>query len=462
MKTSRVQPFRLNRRTMLRGAGTIAIGLPWLEAMHPEVPTARAQDREVAKRFVGVYQPGGSVMARFHPTGTETDFTLSAILEPLAPVLDQLLVFKGVDMKCASASIHEAGMMGLLTGVAQVFEGQYVGGPSIDQVLAETISQGKPRPSIQMAVRWATGKSHGLLHPMNALNFSTSDHSPIPPRIDPVEIFTTLFGEPGMDGGGDMTDLLARKRSILDYVDKRYVKVSQRLGQSDRMKLEAHLTKIREMEQALEGLDEASETCTPPVQVDTSDYNPRAGLSADDFGAVRDQSSDAAIPKVGKFMMDMLVTALACDLTGVATLQWTDTEAKHTFPWLNLSEHHHYYQHDGGFRPDECERIGIWYSEQHSYLLQRMAETDMGGHSLLDESLVFFGSELSDPPTHNKNNMPFLLAGGGGGMQGGRFLEYNGASHNDLLAAIMYFFGDESGVFGEERFSSGSPLSGVI
>lgn len=75
----------------------------------------------------------------------------------------------------------------------------------------------------------------------------------------------------------------------------------------------------------------------------------------------------------------------------------------------------------------------------------------MGGRSLLDESLVFFGSELSDPPTHNKNNMPFLLAGGGGGMRGGRFLEYNGASHNDLLAAIMYFFGDESGVFGEER-----------
>ena len=99
-------------------------------------------------------------------------------------------------------------------------------------------------------------------------------------------------------------------------------------------------------------------------------------------------------------MMDMLVMALACDLTAVGTLQWSDTEAKHTFPWLGLTEHHHFYQHDGGFRPAECETICTWYSQQHAYLLQEMAEVDMGGHSLLDESVVFFGSELQDPPSH--------------------------------------------------------------
>ena len=125
-----------------------------------------------------------------------------------------------------------------------------------------------------------------------------------------------------------------------------------------------------------------------------------------------DGRTDAAIPKVGKYMMDMLVMALACDLTAVATFQWSDTEAKHTFPWLGLRDHHHFYQHDGGFRPRECEQIGIWYSQQHLYLLQQMAAVDMGGHSLLDESVVFFGSELQDPPSHGKTNMPFLLAGG--------------------------------------------------
>ena len=107
-----------------------------------------------------------------------------------------------------------------------------------------------------------------------------------------------------------------------------------------------------------------------PTKVDTSDYNPKSGLSADNDGKVLDIETDKAIPKVGKFMMDMIVMALACDITGVASLQWSDTEAKHTFPWLNLSEHHHFYQHDGGFKPAECEKICTWYSEQHAYLLQ--------------------------------------------------------------------------------------------
>ena len=118
------------------------------------------------------------------------------------------------------------------------------------------------------------------------------------------------------------------------------------------------------------------------------------------------------IPTVGQFMMDMMVMALACEKTAVISLQWTDTEAKHTFPWLNLSEHHHFYQHDGGFRPTECTQIDTWYSQMHLALLQKMQAVDMGGHSLLDESVVMFGSEIADPPSHAKNNMPILLAGG--------------------------------------------------
>ena len=160
-------------------------------------------------------------------------------------------------------------------------------------------------------------------------------------------------------------------------------------------------------------------------------------------------------------MMDMLVTALACDLTAVATLQWSDTEAKHTFPWLSLTEHHHFYQHDGGFRPAECEKIGTWYSQQHLYLLQQMAAVDMGGHSLLDESVVFFGSELQDPPSHGKTNMPFLLAGGGGGLRTGRWLKYDGRPHNDLLVSILNLFGDPRQTFGDPKYCTG-PLTNLV
>lgn len=456
--------FRLNRRAVLRGAGSIAIALPWLEIMSDDRP-ARAQTAPTpAKRFVAVYQPGGTVRAKYTPTGTETNFTLSPILAPFEAVKSKILVIDGLDMKCADQTKlqveqHQGGSVGLLTGAVQPGAGNYPKSPSIDQVLAGRLSAGKARASIQVAVRWATGKSHGLIHPINALNFEAEPpHAPIPPRLDPQQIFNDLFGSavPNMPSGDTESIAALRKKSILDFVDKRYVALAARLGAADRMKLEQHLTKIRQMEMAIDAMPSPTTgSCTPPEKVDTSNYNPRSGLNADNDGKVKDNKTDAAIPLVGKFMMDMLVMALACDITGVVTLQWSDTEAKHTFPWLNLSEHHHFYQHDGGFRPAECEKICTWYSQQHAYLLEQMQNVDMGGHSLLDESIVFFGSELQDPPAHAKNNMPFLLAGGGGGLRTGRWLRYNGLPHNQLLVSLLNLCGDSRTSFGDSRFNGG-------
>jgi hypothetical protein len=465
--------LRLSRRAVLRGAGSIAIALPWLEIMEPE-REARAQTAATpARRFISVYTPGGAVIRpnnRWSPTGTETAPILSPILAPLEPVKDRLLVVDGLQMASAVGEQHQAGIIALLTGTNQNMppvnggipgQRSYGQGPSIDQVIASRLQAATPRSrkSIEMAVRWATGKSHGLISPLNALNFEDdAEFSPIPPRLDPAQIFADLFGS--LSGEVDPAALVARKRSILDYVDRRYAALSQRLGARDRQKLDQHLTKLREIEQRLALEAPAALACSTPTLVDTSDYNPRTGLNSSDTGSVRDTSTDNAIPKVGTFMMDMMVMALACDITAVGTLQWSDTEAKHTFPWLNLAEHHHFYQHDGGFRPAECEAINTWYSSMHLHLIQEMASVDMGGHSLLDESVVFFGSELADPPTHSKLGMPFLLAGNGGGLRTGRWVRYDGVSHNNLLVSILNLFGDPRENFGDPEFSSG-PLSNL-
>jgi hypothetical protein len=159
-------------------------------------------------------------------------------------------------------------------------------------------------------------------------------------------------------------------------------------------------------------------------------------------------------------MMDMLVMAFACDLTAVGTMQWSDTEAKYSLPWLNLPETHYFYENGGGFHPAELEKIYTWYSQQHAYLLDRMAQVDMGGHSLLDESVVFFGTEVQDPATHLKNDMPFLLAGGGGGLRAGRWLRFQHQSHNDLLVSILNLFGVTRSIFGDPKYCTG-PLSGL-
>ncbi|WP_437953538.1 DUF1552 domain-containing protein [Sorangium sp. So ce296] len=447
---------------MLRGAGAIAVALPWLEIMGTE-RLARAQPAP-ARRFLAVYTPGGTLIDRWRPTGTETSFTLGPILAPLAPVQDRLLVVDGLDMKSARGEQHQSGIIAWLTGTSQegANNGGYGRGPSIDQVIASRISAGRTaEASIQLAVRWATGKSHGLMTPMNIANFEeAAPYSPIQPRLDPVEIFTALFGTLNPGASDDAARRLARKRSILDFLDRRYAALSARLGAADKQKIDQHLTKIREIEQSLSSTPTATSACRVPTRVDTSDYNPSAGLDSDDAGSIKDTSTDAAIPKVGKLMTDMLVMALACDITAVGTLQWSDTEAKYTLPWLNLTEHHHFYQEMGGFRPAECELIYTWYSEQHLYLLQEMEKVDMGGHSLLDESVVFFGSEISDPPTHMKTNMPFLLAGGGGGLRTGRWVRYPNLPHNNLLVSILNLFGDTRTTFGAPAYCTG-PLTNL-
>ena len=465
--------FKIDRRTVIKGMGSIAIALPWLEMMS-ESRRAYAQAAPAPlKRFVSVYQPGGTVRGgadgdKYTPTGSETSFTLSPILAPLAPVKDRLLIVDGLDLTCGDQSKfmveqHQGGSVGWLTGAIQPGAGGYPKSPSIDQVLAASLSAGKAFTSLELAVRWATGKSHGKLSALNAMFFqATAPHPPMPPRLDPQDVFKTLFGSPtggGTAAGPDFA--LMRKRSILDFVDKRYADLMTKLGMADRQKLDQHLTHIRDLERRLMIMTtpgSPTSACKQPAAVDTAGYNPSSSLNSADDGSVKDTTTDTKIPAVGMFMMDMIVMALACDKTGVASLQWTDTEAKHTFPWLNLTEHHHFYQHDGGFKPTECTKINTWYSEMHLYLLQKMQQVDMGGHTLLDESLVFFGSELADPSSHGKKNMPFLLAGGDGKvMRTDRWIKCGGVPHNKLLTAILNLYGDTRTKFGDDRVDS-APL----
>ncbi len=458
--------LKLDRRSVLRGAGTIAIALPWLEIMgHDKLAHAAGTP---AKRFLSVYQPGGTVLDKFWPSAT--DPTTSSILAPLAEHKAKLLVLKGLNMDCAVGEQHQSGIIGWLTGSKQTGSpNDYTSYASIDQVIATRLQADatthKPHGSLQFGVRWATGKSHGLLSPINSATFEDSKQlTPLPPRLDPQQIFSDLFGTlapatPAMSGAADAR--IARRKSVLDYVDKRYVALGNRLGAADKAKLDNHLTKLREIEMALKTGVVSSSICKAPTKVDTKGYNPTTGLMSGDAGQIVDTDSDKMIPTVGKFMLDMMVMAFACDLTSVGHFQWTDTEAKHTFPWLTLPNHHHFYQHDGGFQPVQCEQIAIWYSQMHAYLLSAMDAVEVApGVSLLDESVVFFGSELAHPPTHDKKNMPFMLAGGGGGLKGGRMLDFGGKSHNPLLVSILNLFGDTRTSYGHAEFNAGA-LSGL-
>ncbi|HKY39120.1 MAG TPA: DUF1552 domain-containing protein [Polyangiaceae bacterium] len=475
-----LRKFRLDRRTVLRGVGSVAIALPWLEVMGAQ-KTARAQAQGApgkAKRFLAVYQPGGTVAYRgskvtekFWPTtgsdgrpmaGPDGKPLLTPILEPLRPVFPKVLIPKGLSMTKVwhkrNGEQHQAGIVSLLTGASQPGGGSYPGAPSIDQVLAKALS--KNGTSLQMAVRWATGTSNSKLAPQNALNFAeAAPHLPLPPDLDPQKIYQDLFMQGGgmQDAGADAARKaeIVRQQSILDVVKEDYQKVAAVASGRDRQVLEQHAEEIRRLELSLADIIQVGGACLPPAKVDTAGYNPVQGTSMS-------PTTDAIIPKVGEFMMDMMVMAMACDVTAVGSFQWTDTEAKHTFPWLNLVNHHHYYQHDGntasngdfvdGYAPGACEKICTWYSQMNAHLLSKMDGLKMSEQAtLLDETLVFFGSELSNPPNHDKENMPFLLAGGGIG--GGRVMDCGSSTpHNNLLVSIFNHFGDGRTTFGDAEF----------
>jgi hypothetical protein len=168
-------------------------------------------------------------------------------------------------------------------------------------------------------------------------------------------------------------------------------------------------------------------------------------------------------------MTDILVSALACDVTRVGTMQWADSEAKFMMPFLSesggtpLADHHHGYQHDRGFQPEALEIIHKWYAENFAYLLGKMDAIEEGnGLSLLDNSLVLWVTEIQEPGTHGQTNMPFVLAGGAGGrVPTGRWLEVASQPHNALLVSILNLFGVEAQAFGHADYTSG-PLAGLV
>ncbi|HKQ70501.1 MAG TPA: DUF1552 domain-containing protein, partial [Polyangiaceae bacterium] len=205
--------FRLNRRTVLRGAGSIAIALPWLEAMEPE-REARAQAAGAAKRFLAVYTPGGTVYKQWAPTGMPDAPVLSPILSPLESMKKKLLILDGLEMQSAVGEQHQAGIIAWLTGSEQKDPppnggipgaNSYTNSPSIDQMIATRISAAgkKPIPSIQMAVRWGTGKAQGHLSPISCANFEDkATATPIPPSLDPQKIWKETFGSLGQSAEG--------------------------------------------------------------------------------------------------------------------------------------------------------------------------------------------------------------------------------------------------------------------
>lgn len=415
---------RVSRRRLLAGLGGAAIALPLLEI-------GGASAGPLPRRLVIVFTGNGSVEDGWAASGSGSDLALGPSLAALEPHRADLLFPRGVDLESSyhgpGDASHWSGMGHLLTGTSLVDQGGgqlTAGGMSVDQRVALHVGGATKLRSLELCV-----EEHPSLIATRMSYLGPGQ--PVPPDPDPRHAFGRLFGEVP-------AETRARRKSVLDAVSADLAALEARLGQGDRVRVGAHLEAVREIERSLDLASSCGATY-PGLRLDPS--------GADPFGAI------------GRAQMDILVRALACDLTRVATLQWSTSSSMTRMTWLGIDETHHELSHqiavDAAAR-DKVLAIDAWYAEQMAYLLAAMKAVPEGDGSLLDHSVVLWCSEIADGPTHARRGVPLLLAGRCGGYFGtGRAVELGGRPHNDLLITLCLAMGLEVPTFGDPAYCTG-------
>lgn len=437
---------RLTRRNLMRGVTASAAMLPFLEAFE-----ARAQADDYPLRLLIVFSPNGTIYDRWRPSGSETDFQLSEILAPLEPFKQKLIVLDEVDNESAHhgpGDGHMTGMGTYLTATELLDGDQFKcggtdpcsgwgGGISIDQLIANDL-QMRQAPaertrfkSLELAVQ------AGGADIWSRMSYAGADQ-PIAPMEDPYQVYDRLFADLNVDSDTLQRRLMMR-RSVLDYVGGSLSRLSGRLGGEDRDKLEAHLTAVRDIELQLSA---AQSNCSQPDLAQGIDFR-----------------ANDSFPQVVQVQSDLLVRALACNLTQVATLQWSRSVGGTRMTWANVPEGHHDLSHNGDSdqdSQDKITRVNTWYAEQFAYLLQQLDSVQEGNGTLLDHTIVLWGNELGKGNSHTRRKIPFVMAGGGKGyFPTGRFLSYGGESHTKLLVSLAQAFGVQTDEFGNPAYGTG-------
>jgi len=447
---------------MLKGTifgGTVAIGLPMLDAMLPRGATA--QTGAGPKRIVFWFTANGTRQDIWSPAAS-MDLSTHSLHAALAPFAQKLIFLDGVDQSVAYDSIgdgHQTGMACLLTN-AEILPGslfcegscdagnaQYVGwggGQSVDQYLADEIQKDVVTKfkSLELGVQVRNASV------WSRMSYSGPD-KPVPPREDPNQNFNDFFSD--LDSDPFALQLIRRRRkSVLDAVMEDHAAFQQRLGYEDKQKLDKHLQSIRDLEGRLDVSTSFGEACGKPELA-----LPGGSYEQNDM-----------YPVTGKAQMDMLVMALACDLTRVASLQWSRSVSGVRFNWVpqTLGEGHHGLSHygdgDANALADLLE-INKWYSEQFAYLLGLMDGVQEGDNTLLDNTVVVWVNELGKGNTHTRRDIPFMLAGSCGGyFNTGQHIDFGGEPHGKLLVSLAHAMDKPVDTFGAPQYSQG-PLSGL-
>ncbi len=467
---------KITRRRLLSGLGafTVALTSPiW------RVSTAFSQTAKTAaaRRFIGVFSANGTIASEFFPgcsamvksspnacpavtSMTDTPLTtasLGRILQPLSAHVSQMLVLQGVDMistvsnqlgtmTAKPGGPHMKGPGAMLTGGSLLtgsFQG--AGGPagyadriSVDQFIANRIGTSTAFKSLEFGVRVIGGE------PLNTISYSGANQ-PNVPIYDPTQMYSRIFANSKLSTS-QLSQLLAERKSVLDFLQSDIGVLETRLSSGDKARLDAHLTGVRTIEQQLTS---SASACTPSAAPPMLDPNDMTNF-----------------PAIGKLQMDMMLLALSCGMTNVATFMWANADSWQYYPFAGVNEEHHGTSHCNDTDSANIENlilINIWQAQQVNYMLDQLAATkEADGSTMLDNTVLLWGNELGVGNTHTYKNIPWMLGGGSGGyFKTGRFLQYPDLPHNNLLVSVCNAMGfSDVTTFGIPGVCTG-PLPGL-
>jgi hypothetical protein len=422
-------PHLLSRRTVLRGLGT-ALALPWLEAMGPLTSWAAGPTpaRAAPNRMAFLYVPNGANMADWTPKAEGASFDLPAILEPLKPVKDNLLVLTGLTADKARShgdggGDHARAMASFLTGCQpRKTDGADIrAGISADQVAAARIGDQTRLASLEIGGE--QGAMAGNCDTGYSCVYSStvswrSATQPLPKEVNPKLVFERLFGA-GPDAERARRD--QQRTSILDFVREDSGDLQNKLGAGDRRKLDEYFSAVRDIEQRIERAARLPEVKAP-------DY-------------ARPASVPAKYEEHLRVLCDLLVLAFQADLTRVCTFVLANEGSNRAYPFIGVPDGHHYLSHHRGDvkKKAKIRDINHFHVSQLAYLLTKLKAVPEGDGTLLDHCMVVYGSGVSDGDRHNHDDLPVLLAGGGcGTLKPGRHVRYGGETPlNNLWLSLL-------------------------
>lgn len=400
---------RLSRRRFL-GSAAAVIGLPYLPSVVERDAEAAASCADI-QRFIAFFVPNGIHMPDFTPTTVGKDWAMPYILQPLEPIRSKIAVVTGIDYQHTAEPAEPPGGHGSGTGAFLTM--MPVNGNdknpdriSIDQKIAQqTAACGRPLPSLQLGL---TCRGDGSDHVPNIAFIETiswDENKPLPFQDDPQQNFDRIFagvqvGAKPDDSAADAARRQALRTSVLDHVLGEAESLKLDLSANDKLKLDQYLTSVRELEQRIQNLGKGGVTCMKPAAPTVNGKSPY----------------EERVPVT----LELAALALECDATRVVSFMFGRGNSMQDYAFLFNGEStpHHYTSHHGGSATllAKLKEIGHWEMNHVATLLKRLDQgQEAQGRTILDNSLAYFNSEISDGNVHRKYDMPVLLAGSAGG-----------------------------------------------